>query len=325
MKRLQLLVGLAALLSLGGCLKVSVGATHGGASGGDTDDSVSVSNGVVDISDGDGPEVDVTGAVTTEQRHVQSFHAISVGSIVDLKYTTGAGPSVSVEAQKDVLPHLITTVEDGTLKIDVKGRLHNVKRIIVTVRNPHLDALDVSGAAKAECSGIREDRFSLETSGSSETTVNASAGSLSLDASGASHLHSAGFSGATLKGQMSGSAKAEFDATFGDTELTLDGTAELDLGRLDARRVKLDLSGSSTVEASGRVGDLTVSAGGAGRASLGSLASQNCTASADGGAHVEVNAVRKLNAETSGAGHVGYHGNPQVTKTESGSGSVSAE
>ena len=67
----------------------------------------------------------------------------------------------------------------------------------------------------------------LETSGSSETTVNASAGSLSLDASGASHLHSAGFSGATLKGQMSGSAKAEFDATFGDTELTLDGTCLL--------------------------------------------------------------------------------------------------
>jgi hypothetical protein len=300
--------------------KVEVRASHNG----DVDMSVSVGPGSVVTSGDSGPTIVASGPMDTSNREVSSFHGISAGSVVELDFQIGPTSSVQVSAQKDVLPHVRTVVEDGVLKIDLdSGRFQDVKSIKVTVTNPDLDFLEISAAAKGIARGINEEAMRVMVSGTGYLDLEGTAKTLTTEVSGAAKLVANVQATARLKGDVSGNSTVQLKGTFGDTDIEVSGSGSLDLDNLQAQKLDLNVSGSSTVRLSGNVDAARVDGEGAINADLKSLHTQTCDVQASGSSQVSLDVAKSLSAQASGAAAVTYQGNPQVRSDVSGAGSVS--
>lgn len=291
------------------------------------DVSVSVSGDYHDsVSIGDsGPTVEASGPMQTENRQVGSFHGVSAGSIVELTFRQGPEPKVEVSAQADVLPHVATKVEDGILRVELEsGTFHHVDAVRVTVTNPRLDFIGISGSAKGTVSGIDEEALHIDVSGAGGLTIDGNAKGVATDVSGSGKLVARLQSPGTLQGDVSGDASAELKGTFGNTDLMVSGSGNIELSEVKADTVELRMSGSATAKVAGSAASVHVTGEGAVHADLNGLQSQTCNVEASGASQLYVDATKTLTAGASGAASVTYRGNPQVQSDVSGAGQVSA-
>lgn len=100
------------------------------------------------------------------------------------------------------------------------------------------------------------------------------------------------------------------------------GGASIKFDNLQARELQLAGAGAIRADMAGRVDEQTVSIAGAGEYRGANLRSTHATVDVAGAGRVVVNAERTLKATISGAGSVEYVGDPQVTESVSGVGSV---
>jgi hypothetical protein len=295
-------------------------------------------------SGGDGPEVQIghssddvismdmgsnarqivgKGPLVSETRNVGDFGGISVGSAVHLRYSTSSATKVEVSAQSNVLPNVVTKIQSGILRIEMAdGSYRNIEPVTVTVSSPHLESLEVSGAAEATAKGIDEASLRLRLSGSGKAIVDGSSRSLIADISGAAELSGKLSATESFEADLSGSSRAHLEGPFGDVHLTCSGASETTLRHLRATKVRLDLSSSSTGTFDGTTDALELQCDGGSSADLKDLAVQNAQVSVSGAGHVVVDVRKSLSAEASGAGSVEYRGTPQVHPVTSGAGRI---
>lgn len=169
------------------------------------------------------------GRVKTESRKVSSFSAIAMTGVGELAVERGPACSVTVSLDGNLLPHYVTSVERGVLRLGFEQgtSVRDLTRLEVRVTMPAIEALGLSGAAKAEIHpGFSGKALDLELSG---------AGSLvaALD----HRAVTAGISGA---GRLALSGRAE------DLDLELSGTGRLDGRDFTIARGKLGISGAGS-------------------------------------------------------------------------------
>ena len=190
---------------------------------------------IIGPSDGfsDRHTVHVSGPVVTETREVRDFSGISLSGVGLLVAERGSTETLTITANEDVLPHLISEVRGGVLHlrlengVNVRGDLHLEYR--VTMR--HLDELRVSGAAVAEFYDIDTRSLLVEVSGASSVVAEGRADRQELVISGASsyvardlptsrtHVLGSGASSAVvnvadrLEGSLSGASRVVYIGT----------------------------------------------------------------------------------------------------------------
>lgn len=165
-----------------------------------------------------------SGQAGSERRDVGAFDAVSVSGTVDVTVRVGGPASVVVHAERNLLPHVVTVVEDGTLHVCESRDLEPRLPIRVEVTTPQLDAATVSGSADLAVEGVRSDGFQASVSGSGDLRARGRFGRLEAGVSG------------------SGDLVAEGEAETVD--LGLSGSGDVDLGRVRARTVHVGVSGS---------------------------------------------------------------------------------
>jgi hypothetical protein len=133
-------------------------------------------------------------------RHLSGFHAVDVAGSFDVYITQGATESVKVEAPGDIMDHIKTVVEDGTLRIynkndgfhwgDLWGH-HPKIRVYVVIKD--VDAIAVTGSGDAFFKeGIRASSLKLNVSGSGDMTGHVDAKTLESDISGSGDMKLSG-------------------------------------------------------------------------------------------------------------------------------------
>jgi hypothetical protein len=111
----------------------------------------------------------------------------------------------------------------------------------------------------------------------------------------------------------------------GDISLEASGASRI-VGDLEAGSLRLSLSGASSASLAGGAQDLTVDASGASTAELADFQVTDAAVVVSGASTAIVNASGTLDAEASGASHVGYQGSPTLRNVEvSGASSVDPE
>lgn len=105
-------------------------------------------------------------------------------------------------------------------------------------------------------------------------------------------------------------------------EIALHSTGSAEVSKLDAPAFSAALSGTGRLKLSGKVDELKISATGTGSCDAAGLTAQRASVMVGGVARVRVNAVARLDANVSGVGKLEYLGNPAVTKSTSGRGSI---
>jgi hypothetical protein len=172
------------------------------------------------------------GFVKSEERRVPAFHAIDMSGVGELRIERGTAFSVKVTLDSNLLSSYETRVEGGVLRLGFEqGKtVSGLTRLEVKVTMPALDALGLSGAARAELA----DRFAGDT--------------LELDLSGT--------------GQFTGRID------YGRLEAGISGAGRLDLEG-EADKLRLDISGTGRFEADGlQVREAEIGISGAGSATL---------------------------------------------------------
>jgi hypothetical protein len=210
-----------------------------------------------------------SGKVVSESRSVSGFEAVSLSGVGELTITQGDSESLTVEAEDNILPHIITEVKDGTLIIRFDtvrwtDSFQPTKSIKFTLTVKDLAQLDISGAGSTDVGDLKTESLSVDISG---------AGSLKIK-------------------------------------------------NLEADDLQVNLSGAGSFDLAGKAARQTVTIDGAGSYNAGDLECQEASVTISGAGSATVWATETLDAELNGVGSIRYYGEPEVTESVSGLGTV---
>lgn len=222
----------------------------------------------------------------SEDRPVRGFHAVKVSGSASVIVTQGDTESLVIECDDNLLPHILTTVEDGVLYVRFeRGSWSPTTRTLYRIGARDLESVRLSGATELEANALHGDSMDLHLSGS-------------------------------------GSAEIERIAAS-RTSFTTSGSAEIRVGELTADEAHVRISGSGALAiAAGKVGTLDVDTSGSADLDLEGLETEHANLKLSGSGTAAVWVEEDLRTRVSGSGEVGYRGSPSVQSKISGSGEV---
>jgi predicted ester cyclase len=123
--------------------------------------------------------------------------------------------------------------------------------------------------------------------------------------------------------ELSGAGQVQMQRLeTGDFTLNVSGAGAVTIEDLIAQTLDVEASGNASITLGGTVDSQTVTFGQAGTYDASNLASRVATVSVDGAAKAIVNVSESLDASASGASSITYTGDPAVSESTSGVGSV---
>jgi Putative auto-transporter adhesin, head GIN domain len=187
-----------------------------------------------------------SGNIITEKRQVGNFTGITASQSIDVEVTIGTVTEVKVEADDNIIKHVITDVSGDVLKIRIEDMVSlNNTNIKVFVTTPGLKSIGASSSANVKVLGVIK-----------------SDGKVSFDAS------------------SSGDIEAEVDAPEVDAEVSSSGSVTLN-GR--TKNFKADASSSGDIKSAGLLTEnTTATANSSGSADVHASVSLNADASSGG-------------------------------------------
>lgn len=161
-----------------------------------------------------GPQIRGDGIDAKERREVSKFDAIQAATSFDVKVSVGGEQSVVLHGDANVLPHVRTSVREGSLEVTMDQgsyRFESPTWIEITV--PKLKAYSLAGSGDCEIAGIEQDSFSLSLSGSGDIAVVGSAHHLSVSVSGSGNLELTELKAREATVEVTGSADVALHAS----------------------------------------------------------------------------------------------------------------
>jgi carbon monoxide dehydrogenase subunit G len=136
-----------------------------------------------------------SGNIITEKRTVGDFSGITASSSVEVEVKIGAVASVEVEADDNIISHIVTRVSNGILKIGIED-LHNTSNthIKVYVTNPVLKSIKASSSASVKVLDVIKDegKVSFDASGSADIEAEVDAPEVDAEASSSASVNLSG-------------------------------------------------------------------------------------------------------------------------------------
>ncbi|EHQ26639.1 head GIN domain-containing protein [Mucilaginibacter paludis] len=190
-------------------------------------------------------------AYTVQDRHLTGFSAIQLSASYDVYITQGGSESVKVEAPDDIINHIATEVQSGTLKIYSKGEhgwsgwnLNGHKKMVVYVEVRNLNSISISGSGDVFFKdGITAPSLKIKVSGSGDVL-----GKLNVK---------------TLEAAISGSGDVKLSGRADNAAVSLSGSGDYSARDLvtASTAVRVSGSGDAVVNASQKI-DASVSGSG---------------------------------------------------------------
>jgi len=153
------------------------------------------------------------GNITTEQRSINNAERIKSSGSFDVLVIQGSSPSVKVEADENLLPYIITQMEDGALVIRPKEH-YNVRsdnKIKITVTTSQLEEVEVNGSGnlKGEGKFAGSDHLKVSISGSGDISLDVNTPNINSDIAGSGNIT---LSGETRNSKISIAGDGDYNA-----------------------------------------------------------------------------------------------------------------
>ncbi len=186
------------------------------------------------------------GNIRTEKRTTPSFHSVRISGSIDVEISSGATSSVSVEDDDNLLPYIVTSVDDGTLEIHYKENISvNNDHAKVYITAPSLDKIISSGSADITIQDVlkNSEKIEMNVSGSGNIKGALDAPAVSIEVSGSGNVD--------LKGRTK------------DFDCSVSGSGDINCGDLQSENATVTVSGSGNAHVFASV-HLSASAHGSG-------------------------------------------------------------
>lgn len=190
--------------------------------------------------------IDGNGNVKTEKRTVtSSFTKIEAKRGVEVIIQQDSNVDIEVEADENLLSHILTTVENGILIITTDENIDNYDALTIRVKLPTIESLEASSGANITNNNVLLGKqLSITSSSGSEIEVNTEYEAITADASSGSNQT---LTGKTLKLNASTSSGSQINADnllSNDVIANASSGSSLDINSL----VSLKASASSGAE-----------------------------------------------------------------------------
>lgn len=167
------------------------------------------------------------GNIRAEKRNVGNFHGVKSGGSIDIEIKNGDTYSVSVEDDDNLLPYIITEVNDGVLDVYYKSNTSiNENHAKVYVTAPSLDKIVAAGSADITASDLLKNtkNIDMNVSGSGSIKGKVDAPSINISVIGSGNI------------DLSGRTK--------DFNGKVSGSGDLNCGKLQSENATVIVSGS---------------------------------------------------------------------------------
>jgi hypothetical protein len=175
-----------------------------------------------------GPAVQGSGIAAEEERPVGSFQAVAFAIPGTLMIRQDGAESLHIEADDNVLPHVLTEVRDGRLVIRSEARrLDSQTPIRVTLSADRLESIENAASGRIEATALQANSLSLTVAGSGRTYVE----HLEVD---------------LLRARVAGSGHLRVSGEARRQEVTLAGSGDLDGRELQSAEARVNIAGSGS-------------------------------------------------------------------------------
>lgn len=201
-----------------------------------------------------GKKVKGNGNQTSETRNVGSYDAVSVSHIFTVYLVSGTEGEIRIEAEENLLEHILTDVSGDELKIRVErgvqlqpSREFRKEGIRIWVPVESISEVSASGASDLIGeTALNADRFKVNISGAADAELNVAAERVRVNLSGASELRLEG-SAETL--EIEGSGASDLDAyglTARHVDAVLSGSSDADVNASESLKARVSGAGGLT-------------------------------------------------------------------------------
>jgi Putative auto-transporter adhesin, head GIN domain len=176
--------------------------------------SVTISGGTITVdtrTSGRGRVVG-NGQRASEERPIGPITAIRSDGALQLTVKNGLPPSLTVEADKNILPIIKTTVTNGQLEIYSVESYSTDGRINVSVSSPNITDISTAGSNRITAEGFDGGPLSIVMNGSSSAVLAGKVASLTCVMGGANHLTAQQLAADSANITLNGSGDASVDA-----------------------------------------------------------------------------------------------------------------
>lgn len=152
-----------------------------------------------------------SGKTITENRNVnQDFKSIEVSSGIKVVIEQSNDKSITVEADENLIKHIVTKIENGVLIIEC-DESYNLTTPIVNVKMPVINELNCSGGSEiTNLKTLKTEKIDVKSSSGSTIKLNVEADDITLESESGSTIEA---SGKALKSETSSSSGSEIDAS----------------------------------------------------------------------------------------------------------------
>lgn len=182
------------------------------------------------------------GSIAAESRPIADVTALDISGGYEVTWTNGS-PSLTVTADRNLLPHVKSVVSGRTLKIGSEGRLRPTRTMRIALSGSSLRDVALTGGISLTAGTLDAQQLAVTATGASDIRLNGAATNLVVTLTGASKLHA--------RGLQAGAAT-----------LTLTGASDADISVSESLRVSLTGAGSVTYSGSPKKVDKTISGAG---------------------------------------------------------------
>jgi hypothetical protein len=168
-----------------------------------------------------------SGPVVREERQVAGVRAVEFGAFGTLEIIQGDEEGLTVQAQGNVLPMIVSEVTGDTLRIRIQGSVDPTYGVRMRLRVRELRSIVAGGSGNISASGISGDVISVSVAGGNVVTLTGAVREQTITLAG-----SGSYNGGGLESQRA--------------TVTIDGFADA-LVRV-SEQLRTTISGSGTVE-----------------------------------------------------------------------------
>jgi hypothetical protein len=164
------------------------------------------------------------GNVTVETRKLNKFNCISIKGAYDVELVRSDSTYLRIEADDNLLPVIITTINDSILEIYNEKNIIRSKELKLIIACPDLQSIDFSGATELTCDttlDFKHLNILISGAGRIDLTVNAQ----------------------SIKTSVSGGAELVFKGIVKNMEISITGTGNLNASKLFVDSCAIDISG----------------------------------------------------------------------------------
>jgi len=160
---------------------------------------------------------------TTEFRQVSSFSEIDISGVFDVSIQYRKQNKVTVTADKNLLPHIITRITEGKLHIFADRSICTQSALQVDIETNDAGKIQSSGATDISVSGVKRDRLEINMNGTGDIALSGKVNLFVVKLSGAADVEAEDLKAETVQISLSGAGDASIYASQ-KLDATVSGT-----------------------------------------------------------------------------------------------------